>query len=192
MLGFAVCTNRSRLVSLTFVSQQLKIIVCAWKKRKNNTKNHEFQVTFLYCDLIYISSQHMSTNVNTGLTNSFMKEIKVWIRASYMVFLCVKTENNNFLKEIKHVICAIIAWWKSRQSLWEFSSRRKSSTASRVFHDPLSNSPKLSSRILLGCEGTENMFYFSAFLKAVLQTKRSSGRCSLLHIANLCSVSDRL
>ena len=35
---------------------------------------------------------------------SFMKEIKVYIRASYIVFLFVKTENNNFIKEIKHVL----------------------------------------------------------------------------------------
>ena len=35
----------------------------------------------------------------------------------------VKTENNNFIKEIKHVLRVFIAWWKTRQSLWEFSSR---------------------------------------------------------------------
>ena len=34
---------------------------------------------------------------------SFMKEIKLYIRASYIVFFFVKTENNNFIKEIKHV-----------------------------------------------------------------------------------------
>ena len=28
----------------------------------------------------------------------------VYIRASYIVFLNVKTENNNFIKEIKHVL----------------------------------------------------------------------------------------
>ena len=41
---------------------------------------------------------------------SFMKEIKVYISALYIVFLFVKTENNNFLKEIKHVLPAFIAW----------------------------------------------------------------------------------
>ena len=30
---------------------------------------------------------------------SFIKEIKVYIRASYIVFLVVKTENNNFIKK---------------------------------------------------------------------------------------------
>ena len=39
---------------------------------------------------------------------SFMKEIKVYIRASYVVFVFVKTENN-FIKEIKHVLRAFIA-----------------------------------------------------------------------------------
>ena len=34
------------------------------------------------------------------------------------------------------------------------------STASRVFTDLLSNSPKRSPRFLPGYEGTENMFYF--------------------------------
>ena len=47
---------------------------------------------------------------------SFMKEIKVSIRASYLGFLFAKTENN-FIKEIKHVVRAFIAWWKPRQSL---------------------------------------------------------------------------
>ena len=63
---------------------------------------------------------------------SFMKEIKVYIRALYIVFLFVKTENNNFIKEIKHALPAFIAWWKPcpvvvvvRQSLWELSSRWK-------------------------------------------------------------------
>ena len=40
---------------------------------------------------------------------SFMKEIKVYIRTSYIIFLFVKTENN-FIKEIKHVLCVFIAW----------------------------------------------------------------------------------
>ena len=61
---------------------------------------------------------------------------------------------NNFMKEIKHVIRAFIAWWKPWQSLWELS------TASRVFTDLLSNSPKRSPRFSPGYEGTENMFYF--------------------------------
>ena len=85
---------------------------------------------------------------------SFMKEIKVYIRASYISFLFVKTENNNFIKEIKHVLRAFIAWWKPRHSLWEFS------TASQVFTDLLSNSPKRSPRFSPGYKGTENIFNF--------------------------------
>ena len=54
---------------------------------------------------------------------SFMKEIKVYIRALHIVFLFFKKKNNNFIKEIKHVVRASIAWWKPWQSLWEFSSR---------------------------------------------------------------------
>ena len=44
---------------------------------------------------------------------SFMKEIKVFIRASYIVFVFVKMENSN-IKEIKHVLRAFIAWWKPK------------------------------------------------------------------------------
>ena len=91
---------------------------------------------------------------------SFMTEIKIYIRASYIVFLFTKTENNNFVKEIKHVLCAFLAWWKPRQSFWEFSSRWKPSTASRVFTDLLLNSPKHSPRFSPGYEGTKNMFCF--------------------------------
>ena len=41
---------------------------------------------------------------------SFMKEIKVIIHASYIVFLFVKTKNDNFVKETKQFLCAFIAW----------------------------------------------------------------------------------
>ena len=54
--------------------------------------------------------------------------------ASYIVFLFVKTKNN-FIKEIKHVLRAFIAWWKTRQILRELSSRWKPSTASWIFTD---------------------------------------------------------
>ena len=76
------------------------------------------------------------------------------------VFLFIKTENDNFLEEMKQVIHAFIAWWKPPQSLWEFSSRWKPTTASRVFTNLLSNSPKRSPWFSPGYESTENMFYF--------------------------------
>ena len=83
----------------------------------------------------------------------FMKEIKVYIHASYIFFRFVKMGNNNFTKEIKHVLRVFIAWWKPWQSLWEFS------TASRVFTDLLSNSPKRLPQCSPGYEGTQIMFY---------------------------------
>ena len=89
------------------------------------------------------------------------------VHASYIAFLLFKTENNNFIKEIKHVVRASIACRKPQQSLWEFSSSWKFSTASRVFTDLLSNSPKRSPRFSAGYEGTENMFYF--FYKIIIQ-----------------------
>ena len=90
---------------------------------------------------------------------TFMKEINVYIRALHIVFLFVKTENYDFIREIKHVIRSFIAWWKPRQSLWEFSSRWKPSTASWAFTDLLSNSPKRAPRFSPGYEGTENFFF---------------------------------
>ena len=91
-------------------------------------------------------------------TVSWKKVAKVYICASYIVFLFVKMENNNFIKEIKHVVRAFIACWKPPQSLWEFSSRWKPSTASRVFGALLSNCSKHSLRF--SPESMENMFYF--------------------------------
>ena len=69
----------------------------------------------------------------------------------------VKTENNNFIKEIKHVLRVFIAWWKPWQSLWKFSSRWK---PTRVFTDLLSNSSKNPYRFSPGYEGTVKMYDF--------------------------------
>ena len=74
-------------------------------------------------------------------------------------FLSVKTENNDLIKEIKHVLRAFIALWKPRQSLWEFLRRWKHSTAPWGI-DLLSNSSECSPRFSPGNEGTENKFYF--------------------------------
>ena len=102
------------------------------------------------CVLIVLWSTKMTSAI--WLTVSELCEFTV--RASYIVFLFVKTENNNFIKEIRHVVRAFVACWKPRQSLGEFS------TASRCFTDLFSNSPNLSPRFSLDYEGTENMFYF--------------------------------
>ena len=53
-----------------------------------------------------------------GLTVSELWEFTV--HTLYIVFLFVNNENNNFRKEIKHVVRASIASWKPRQCLWEF------------------------------------------------------------------------
>ena len=60
---------------------------------------------------------------------SFMKKIKLYIQASHIVFLFVRSENNDFVKETKHVLHAITAWsyaqattpgspYSFRQVLW--------------------------------------------------------------------------
>ena len=80
-----------------------------------------------------------STKITRAMWFDCLRVARIYIvRASYIVFLFVKTENNNFIKEIKHVIRASIACWKHRQGLWEFSSRWKPSTAFRVFTDLIS------------------------------------------------------
>ena len=38
----------------------------------------------------------------------FHKKKKLYIRATYIVFLFVKSENNNFIKEIEDALCALI------------------------------------------------------------------------------------
>ena len=92
---------------------------------------------------------------------SFMKEIKIYIKISNIVFLFVKTENNISINQIKHAsLRAFIAWWKPPQSLWKFSSRWELSTSSRIFTALLSNSPKRLPRFSPAFEGTENMFCF--------------------------------
>ena len=93
-----------------------------------------------------------------GLTVSEMWEFT--LHASYIIFLFVNTENNNFIKEIKHVVRASIACWKPWQILWEFLSRLKPKMQSRVFTDLLSNPPKHLPLFSPCYEGTEKMFYF--------------------------------
>ena len=103
---------------------------------------------------VFIGCLHVARIYN------FMEEIKLYKRASFIVVLFVKLETNNFIKEIKHVLRAFIAWWKPHVSLWEFSSKWKSLTVFWVFTSLLSNSRKRSHRFSPSYEGTENMFYF--------------------------------
>ena len=95
---------------------------------------------------------------------SFMEEIKVYIHDLYIVFLFVKTENK-FIKEIKHVLCAFITWWKTLQSLWELLRRWKPLTVSRVFTDLLSNSSKRSPWFSPGYESREHVLFLNEYVK---------------------------
>ena len=105
-----------------------------------------------------VSNMVYSVSKLWEVTVSWKKLKYTYIRALYIVFLFVKTENNNFVKEIKHVIHSFIAsWWKPWQSLWEFSSRWN---ASRFFTDLLLNSPKCLPQFSQSYEVTENTFYF--------------------------------
>ena len=136
---------------------------------KSCSQNKFSYVYFYFNYIYYIMCFHGAMKHENDVSNavdclqvvriySFMKKIKVYIRASYIVFLFVKTENNNF-----------IAWWKPRQSLKELSSRWKPSTTSHVFTDLHSNSPKHSPRFSPGYEGKENK---NIMFKTVTSTAR--------------------
>ena len=99
-----------------------------------------------------------STKMAWAMWFDCLRVVRIYSKRFVHVFLFVNNENNNFIKEIKHVVRSSIACWKPRQSLWEFSSRWKPSTASRVFTDLFSNSPKRSPRFLPHFEGTETCF----------------------------------
>ena len=64
-----------------------------------------------------------------GFTVSWKKFKYCILCIVYTVFLFVKIENSNFIKEIKHVLRAFVAWWKSCEN----SLTGKNSTASQVF-----------------------------------------------------------
>ena len=90
------------------------------------------------------------------LIYSFMKVFKLHIRATYIVFLFVKTENNTFIKICKN-------------------SRAGENSRLRIFTDLLSKSPKRSPRFPPGYEGTENMFYLS--IKFIFMYRRLDLDC---------------
>ena len=78
-----------------------------------------------------------------------MKETKVYICASYIVFLFVKTEKDNFIR----LLSVPSKPGKNPEQVFY-----RVSTASRVLIDMLLNFPKRSPRLSPGYEGTENMF----------------------------------
>ena len=73
-----------------------------------------------------------STKIAWAMWFDCLRVVRISVPASYIVFLFVNNENNDFIKEIKDVLRASIACWKPWQSLWEFSSKWKPSTASRL------------------------------------------------------------
>ena len=75
------------------------VFVVLWKWRNWNFRNfHENDVICLQVMRIY----------------NFVEEIKLYIHTSFIIFPLVLSENNNFIKEIKHVLRAFIAWRKVR------------------------------------------------------------------------------
>ena len=50
------------------------------------------------------------------------RKLSVHMHFVYIVFLFLKTEYDNFIKEVKHVLHAFIAWWKPR---WMFGRIRE-------------------------------------------------------------------
>ena len=91
---------------------------------------------------------------------SFVKEIKVYIRASYIVFLgFVKTENNCYKRNKRCSLC-IHSQVKTLAKFVRIREQVNTLDCVLGFTDLLSNSPKRSPRFSPGYECTENMFYF--------------------------------
>ena len=81
-----------------------------------------------------------------------------YIHASYIVFLFVNNENNNFIKEIKHVVCASIACWKPRLAKFvRILEQVKSLDCISGFHW---SALKSSKRLPLGRHWKHDLFYF--------------------------------
>ena len=78
---------------------------------------------------------------------SFVKKIEVYVRVPYIVFLFVKTENHDSIKEVRHVLRTFITWWK----LFEANVCEISGASENPWHtDLLSNCPKRSPRFSAG------------------------------------------
>ena len=80
--------------------------------------------------------------------------------ALYIVFQFVKTEDKKFYKRSKTCYQCLYSLVKTSAKFVGFLEQVKHSTASRVFTDLLSNSPKRSPLFSPGYESMENMFYF--------------------------------
>ena len=88
---------------------------------------------------------------------SFMKEVKVYIRASYTVFFFITQKIILLKKFIKHVLRAFIAWWKPRQCLRRGENPRL-----------LSNSPRLSPRFHQAVKARRTCFISQVLCRIVL------------------------
>ena len=100
---------------------------------------------WLVCKCVFIALWRKKTTKEIWLAVSKLwKYIVSWEKLKYTYARSISSsENNSFIKEIKHVLHALIA-----------------STASRVFTDLQSNSPKHSRQFSPSYEGTQSMLYF--------------------------------
>ena len=114
-------------------------------------------------------------------------------------FAFVKTENNNFIKGINHVLLAFIARWKPRQRQTSYENYRAIENPRRT--DLLSNSPKRWPRFSPDYEGTEYMFlieflsattfmYKPSYLQPSAQSRNLDGLWFLMSKAYIwCNIS---
>ena len=79
----------------------------------------------MFCLVYKIVCFHSTIKHEIGMSN-VVDCLKLWeftVWALNIIFLFVNNENNNFIKELKHVVHTSIACWKPQQCFWEFSSR---------------------------------------------------------------------
>ena len=94
---------------------------------------------------------------------SFMKEIKLYKRVSYIVFLFVKTGNNSFIKKNKSCYPCLHSLVKTSAKFWAGENLRLgfSLIYSRIL-------PNIRLNFL---QATKNMFYFLSIKCALLRVK---------------------
>ena len=97
-------------------------------------------------------SNMVGSDLQVVRSYSFMEKMCI-------VFLLIKMENNSFIKKKKTFFPCLHSLVTNKAKVWDNSrAGEKPSTASWIFTDLLSNSPKRSPRFSPGCEGTENLF----------------------------------
>ena len=97
-----------------------RFVKSRWYKTIHNNIVH-YKIIWIVCGFWLIYKSVFIALWNTKITWAMWFDCLrvVWeftVSTSYIVFLFVNNDNNNFIKEINHVVSAFIAWWKPRRT----------------------------------------------------------------------------